>query len=116
MAGGPGYLIGEDLGAALSKRFLGQPLSWNEDKAIGIGVFRAKKSGLPVRYVYLHMDDGETESLPFSGNWSEYPFYSQHQLTGDSIQCLLELERAKKMGSVNQCYLFTPRLRDLLGQ
>ena len=113
MAGGPGYLLGMDLAAAIYGSFMEPPISWNEDKAIGIGVFRAKKRGLPVRHVYLHMDDGETDTLPFSGNWSTYPFYSQHQLSAKSISCLFELEMKNPAGLVNDCYQHTTWLRDL---
>lgn len=113
MAGGPGYLLGMDLAAAIYGSFMEPPISWNEDKAIGIGVFRAKKRGLPVRHVYLHMDDGEMDTLPFSGNWSTYPFYSQHQLSAKSISCLFELEMKNPAGLVNDCYQHTTWLRDL---
>ena len=83
MAGGPGYVIGSELLRAVAEEFMRPPLSWNEDKAVGIGVHRANWSGLPVSYHYLHMDDGESDDLPFTGNWSDYPFLSQHQLSGE---------------------------------
>ena len=111
MAGGPGYIIGNALAEAIPK-LMGPPMSWNEDKAIGIGVFRAKNNGLPVRHIYLHMDDGETDTLPFTGDWSDYPFFAQHQLSSTSIECLFQLE-LNKSGSVDHCYQFTPWLREL---
>ena len=111
MAGGPGYIIGNALAEAIPK-LMGPPMSWNEDKAIGIGVFRAKNNGLPVRHIYLHMDDGETDTLPFTGDWRDYPFFAQHQLSSTSIECLFQLE-LNKSGSVDHCYQFTPWLREL---
>ncbi|OLP91107.1 putative beta-1,3-galactosyltransferase 20 [Symbiodinium microadriaticum] len=114
MAGGPGYLIGSELLRAVAERFMRPPLSWNEDKAVGIAVHRANWSGLPVSYHYLHMDDGESDGLPFTGNWSDYPFLSQHQLSGKSIHCLHQVE--KEGGRVDACYVHTPWLRELLRQ
>ncbi|CAJ1339940.1 unnamed protein product [Effrenium voratum] len=84
----------------------------NLDKAMGIAVSRARESGLPVRHVYLHMDDGETESV-FRGPWSEYPFLSQHQLSTESIACMQKLETSDS-GRVEECYLLTAWLRELL--
>lgn len=113
MAGGPGYFLGIDLAMALLD-LMEPPMSWNEDKAIGIGIWRARNHGVPVRHVYLHMDDGETDSVPFRGNWTSYPFYSQHQLSGKSIDCLFHLETRHPAGLVKDCYQHTSWLRDLL--
>lgn len=110
MAGGPGYLLGPDL-VQLALSFMGPPNSWNEDKAIGIAISRSRESGAAVRYVYLHMDDGETD-LPFSGIWDDYPFFSQHQLSAESIACLSNLE--KRGGSVDACYRLTGWLKELM--
>ena len=112
MAGGPGYVIGSERLRAVAEELMRPPLSWNEDKAVGIGVHRANWSGLPVSYHYLHMDDGESDDLPFTGNWSDYPFLSQHQLSGESIHCLHRVE--KEGGRVDACYVHTPWLRELL--
>ena len=111
MAGGPGYLLGPDLvQAALS--FMGPPISWNEDKAMGIAISRSRESGVAVRYVYLHMDDGEINNqLPFSGLWDDYPFFSQHQLSAESIACLFNLELG---GSVDACYRLTGWLKEFM--
>ena len=112
MAGGPGYVIGSKLLRHVASEFMRPPLSWNEDKAVGIAIHRANRSGLPVMYHYLHMDDGESEELPFTGNWTDYPFLSQHQLSGESIRCLHGVEKAG--GLVETCYAHTTWLDELL--
>ena len=114
MAGGPGYLISSELLRHVAVDFMRAPLSWNEDKAVGIAIHRANSSGLPVRYHYLHMDDGESEDPPYTGNWSDYPYLSQHQLSGESIRCLHRVEATG--GNVDACYRHTKWLYELIQQ
>ena len=61
--------------------------------------------------IYIWMMEKQN-TLPFTGDWRDYPFFAQHQLSSTSIECLFKLE-LNKSGSVDHCYQFTPWLREL---
>jgi hypothetical protein len=99
-AGGPGYILGRNLlpdvlNAAESwLKMTGGRRMRNEDRAIGVFVGEAKNHSRNVTYIDVPASDGYEQRQTNCGIWSDYPLMLHHDLEGNSIACLTQVEAA----------------------
>lgn len=101
MAGGSGYILGRRLAERiLHQKIEQQHLLYNEDRAVGVWVDEARKTGSAATFTSIPGIDGawSWDAEDPSGNWAtwqQYPFMVHHGLLGDTIACLAVVEWRK---------------------
>lgn len=112
MEKGPGYLLGRSLVARILEEGVADSnILSNEDQAVGVWVNKAKlKLDLLVSYVTL---PGTHNYKPPTSDhqrrtWGDYPFLLHHQLKGDVISCLAQVDADEQPDAgIDHCFVDT---------
>jgi len=112
MEKGPGYILGRSLiDRILAEGIADANVLSNEDQACGVWVSKAKqKHDVAVNYVTL---PGTHTYKPLASDtqrrtWGDYPFLLHHQLNGDFISCLADIDsKSQSDAAIDHCFTNT---------
>jgi len=107
MRGGPGYILGRStIEHFFAHRFVDAVL-WNEDRAVGVWVDKARKSGLPIAEVEVPGSNGywwDHDNVR-SGSWLSYPYILHHKVSEYGMACLLSIDiRGNGADFIDSCF------------